>query len=68
MLDVARAVLTSEENIGAIEARIDEQLEAIERAVCDGRSPRRNMLILGALITMLVKLEDETSRLDHAPP
>jgi flagellar biosynthesis/type III secretory pathway protein FliH len=41
MLDVARAVLTSEENIGTIEARIDKQLKAIERAVCDGRSPRQ---------------------------
>jgi hypothetical protein len=59
MLDLTRSLLAREENIRAVESRIDEQLAAIEKAVRGGGSPRRNLLILGALITMLDRLEDE---------
>jgi hypothetical protein len=59
MLDFARPTFYRKESIRAVEIRIDEQLAAIEKAVRDGASPRRNLLILGALITLLVELEDE---------
>ncbi|SFK00965.1 hypothetical protein [Bradyrhizobium sp. Gha] len=49
--------MDKEDRKAAIRVRIDEQIEAIAKAICEGRLPVADQRILRALVTQLAREE-----------